>query len=331
MNDKPFRSGFAALIGRPNVGKSTLVNAFVGAKVAIVSDKPQTTRHRIQAVLTRPDAQLVFIDTPGLHKPRHRLGEYMTQAAQSAIPDVDIVLFVVDGATGITARDRWIAERLAKVHTPIMLVVNKIDAIGTATDSPESGGPEQSPGAYEEPIVDIDALVERFGDERVARTVAPFLELGEFVAVWPVSAVTGQGLEELVDDIVRRLPEGPQYFPEDWVTDRPEQFLIAEFIREQVLHNTEEEVPHSVAVLVEELKPRQDRDLVDVRATIIVERDSQKGIIIGRGGSMLKRIGQAARMEIERLLGSQIHLELWVKAKPGWRDRAGSLQELGFQ
>lgn len=300
MSDTPFRSGFAALIGRPNVGKSTLLNSLVGEKVAIVSDKPQTTRHRIQAVLTRDDAQVVFIDTPGLHKPKHRLGEYMAKTAHSVIPDVDVVLFVVDGAVGVTGRDRWIARRLADARPPVMLIVNKMD------------------------------LVTAQGIDQV-EAVAPFLELGNFVHVAALSALMGGGTTELVDEIVDRLPEGPKYFPDDWVTDRPEQFLIAEFIREQVLHNTEQEVPHSVAVLVEEMKPREGRDLIDVRATIIVDRESQKGIIIGREGAMLKRIGQAARAEIENLLGSQIHLQLWVKAKPGWRDRAGSLQELGFQ
>lgn len=305
-----------AVVGRPNVGKSTLVNGLVGEKVAIVSDKPQTTRHRIQAVLTRGDAQVVFVDTPGLHKPRHRLGEYMTREARSVIPEVDVLLFVVDGGAGVTGRDRWIAERLAEARSPVVLVVNKIDLVD------ETGAaPEHIP----------EALTAQFGRGPIAAAVAPFLELGAFASVHAVSARTGRGLRELVDDIAARLPEGPKYFPDDWVTDRPEQFLVAEFIREQVLHNTEQEVPHSVAVLVEEMKPRRGRDLVDVRATIIVERDSQKGIVIGRDGAMLKRIGQAARQEIQRLLGSQVHLELWVKAKPGWRDRAGSLQELGFR
>lgn len=328
MSATPFRSGFAALIGRPNVGKSTLVNALVGEKVAIVSPKPQTTRHRIQAVLTRPHAQVVFIDTPGLHKPRHMLGEYMTKAAQSAIPDVDVVLFVVDGSEGPKARDRWIAERLAHVEKPIVLVVNKLDAFRDADASGEGDGEHEG---YQPSADELAALAQRFGDERVARAVAPFLPLGQFTHVAPVSAVTGQGLDELVDALVAQLPEGPQYFPDDWVTDSPEQFLVAELIREQVLHLTEDEVPHSVAVVVEEMKPRPGRELVDVRATIIVDRESQKGIIIGKQGSMLKRIGQGARREIERLLGSQVNLELWVKAKPGWRDRAGSLQELGFR
>lgn len=300
MSDTVFHSGFAALIGRPNVGKSTLLNSFIGAKVAIVSDKPQTTRHRIQAVLTRDDAQIVFVDTPGLHKPKHRLGEYMTKTAQSVIPDVDVVLFVVDGAAGVTARDRRIAELLADAGPPVILVINKMDLV-----------------TVEE--ADQEALL------------APFWELGKFVHVAAVSAVTGTGTAELVEEIIARLPEGPKYFPDDWMTDRPEEFLIAEFIREQVLHNTEQEVPHSVAVVVDEMSPREGRDLIDVRATIFVERESQKGIIIGRGGTMLKRIGQAAREEIEHLLGSQIHLDIWVKAKPGWRDRAGSLQEFGFQ
>ena len=250
MNDSSFRSGFAGLIGRPNVGKSTLLNSLVGEKVAIVSDKPQTTRHRIQAVLTRPDAEIVFIDTPGLHKPKHRLGEYMTNVAQRTIPDVDVILFVVDGAAGVTGRDRWIADRLADVRAPIMLVVNKIDLLA---DGEDGIGPRVDPQT-------ISSM-----DERVAAAVTPFLELGKFVHVATLSALTGTGTAALVDEVVKRLPEGPLYFPDDWVTDRPEQFLVAEFIREQVLHNTEQEVPHSVAVLVEEMKPREGRDLVDVR------------------------------------------------------------------
>jgi len=291
-----FRSGFAAIIGRPNVGKSTLLNCMVGAKVAIVSDKPQTTRHRIQAVLTRPDAQVVFIDTPGLHKPKHKLGDYMVRVARAAWNEVDVILFVVDGAAGVRSGDRLIAKELAGIRTPAALVVNKLDLV-------------QDTGA----------------------AVAAFQELGTFAYVAPVSAVTGAGIEELVSWIVAQMPEGPKYFPDEWVTDRPEEFLIAELIREQVFHLTQEEVPHSVAVVVEEMSRRQDRDLVDVRATIVVDKESQKGIIIGQGGRMLKEIGRLARLEIERLLGSQINLQLWVKAKPGWRDRPGALQELGYR
>ena len=296
METSNFRSGFAAIIGRPNVGKSTLLNCMVGAKVAIVSDKPQTTRHRIQAVLTRPDAQVVFIDTPGLHKPKHKLGDYMVRVARAAWNEVDVILFVVDGAAGVRSGDRLIAKELAGIRTPAALVVNKLDLV-------------QDTGA----------------------AVAAFQELGTFAYVAPVSAVTGAGIEELVSWIVAQMPEGPKYFPDEWVTDRPEEFLIAELIREQVFHLTQEEVPHSVAVVVEEMSRRQDRDLVDVRATIVVDKESQKGIIIGQGGRMLKEIGRLARLEIERLLGSQINLQLWVKAKPGWRDRPGALQELGYR
>lgn len=297
MSETGFRSGFVGLIGRANVGKSTLLNRFVGEKVAIVSDKPQTTRNRIQAVLTRPAAQIVFIDTPGLHESRHRLGDYMQRVTHGALAEVDVVLFVVDGSAGVTARDRRVAELLEGHRAPVILVVNKVDLVKQNA---------------------VPAVTERFA------------ELGTFARSAPLSALTGDGTSELVDEIVRLLPEGPQYFPDDWVTDRPERFLVAEFIREQVLHHTEEEVPHSVGVLIEEMRVREGSDLVDVRATIIVNRDSQKGIIIGRGGQMLKQIGSAARAEIERMLGSQIHLQLWVKAKPGWRDRPGSLQELGY-
>lgn len=297
MSDTGFRSGFVGLIGRANVGKSTLLNRFVGEKVAIVSEKPQTTRNRIQAVLTRPAAQIVFIDTPGLHESRHRLGDYMQRVTHGALAEVDVVLFVVDGSAGVTARDRRVAQLLAGHRAPVILVVNKVDLVKQNT---------------------VPVVTERFA------------ELGTFARSVPLSALTGDGTSELVDEIVRLLPEGPQYFPDDWVTDRPERFLVAEFIREQVLHHTEEEVPHSVGVLIEEMRVREGSDLVDVRATIIVNRDSQKGIIIGRGGQMLKQIGSAARAEIERMLGSQIHLQLWVKAKPGWRDRPGSLQEMGY-
>lgn len=296
MEGTKVRSGFAAIIGRPNVGKSTLLNMVVGAKVAIVSDKPQTTRHRIQAVLTRPDAQVVFIDTPGVHKPKHLLGDYMVKVARATWNEVDVILFVVDGASGVRSGDRLIAKELATVNTPTALVVNKMDLV----------------------------------KDRAA-AVQAFAELGTFAHVAPVSALTGEGTAELVEWLVAQLPEGPKYFPDEWVTDRPEEFLVAELIREQVFHHTQEEVPHSVTVVVEEMRKRPDRDLVDIHATIIVERDSQKGIIIGQGGRMLKEIGRMARMEIEALLGSQINLQLWVKTKPGWRDRPGALQELGYR
>lgn len=297
MTPSGHRSGFVGIVGRANVGKSTLLNRFVGEKVAIVSDKPQTTRNRIQAVLTRPDAQVVFIDTPGLHESRHRLGEYMQKTARTTMAEVDVLLFVVDGSRGVTERDRRAARVLEGQRAPVILVVNKID------------------------------LLE---GENLRQIAEQFLQIGDFTSVALSSALQGTGTEQLVDDIVARLPEGPRYFPDDWVTDRPERFLVAEFIREQVLHFTEEEVPHSVGVLIEEMREREGTELVDVRATIVVDRESQKGILIGKGGRMLKQIGTAAREEIERMLGSRIHLQLWVKAKPGWRDRPGSLQELGY-
>lgn len=303
-----FRSGFVALVGRPNVGKSTLINQFVGQKVAIVSDKPQTTRNRVQAVLTLPKAQIVFLDTPGIHKPRHRLGERMVRAAQQAWKEVDAVAFLIDGAAGVGPGDRFIAADLARIKTPVVLVVNKIDeAEGT-------------------------------GDEIVARCVAELNKgVGEnshklrFESTWAISALKGDGVEALRDSLVALLPEGPKYYPDDWVTDHPERFIIGELVREKILHHTRDEVPHAIAVYVERIAPRESQDIVDVDATIYVERDSQRGIIIGKGGAMLKRVGTEARAEIEALLGSSINLQLWVKVKKDWRNVEGSLQEFGYR
>ncbi len=293
-----FRSGFVALVGRPNVGKSTLLNTLVGQKVVIVSDKPQTTRNQIRCILNRPDAQVIFLDTPGLHKPKHRLGERMVQVAQNTLSEVDIVAFLVDVADGIGAGDRYIAQMLAGAPTPVLLIANKIDLV---------------PGG-----MDVESY---------CRSELPDLNAAE---VLPVSALTGRGVDRLVDAIVERLPEGPKFYPEEWVTDQPERFVVAELIREKVLHHTEEEVPHAVAVYVERMEKREGQELVDIDATLYVERDSQRGILIGKGGSMIKRIGTEARREIEAILGSQINLQLWVKVKRDWRDKEGALRELGY-
>ena len=292
--DDNYRSGFVAIIGRPNVGKSTLLNRLLGQKVAIVSDKPQTTRNQIRGILTLPHAQVVFVDTPGMHKPFHRLGEYMMREVQGALSDVDLALLVVDGSHPPGQGDRYIVAEAAEAKVPSLLVVNKGDQLGDA------------------------------------EWVAAYRAMGDFLDTVVVSAITGQGLSDLVRKLIEHLPPGPQYYPDDMVSDQPLKFLLGEYIRETVLELTREEVPHAVAVEVEEVSPREDRELTDVRATIYVEKDSQKGIIIGRGGRMLRSIGQLARGEMEGLLDRQVNLQLWVKVKKDWRQQENTLRSLGY-
>lgn len=292
-----FKSGFAAVVGRPNVGKSTLLNALLGFKVAIVSDKPQTTRNTVQCVLTRPNAQIVFLDTPGLHKPLHKLGEYMVRSAFRALEDIDVVVWLVEMGRWAAA-DEHILRELGSVQQPVILAVNKIDRVADAEH------------------------------ERFLREVA---DKREFAAIIPVSALEGTNLQQLEDAIIARLEEGPQYYPEDWVTDQPERFLVAEFIREELLARTEEEIPHSIAVDVDQIVEDAARNLIRIRATIYVERESQKGIVIGRGGRLLKEVGIGAREQIERLLGTQVYLDLWVKVKRDWRNKSGALREFGYE
>lgn len=296
--EQGFRSGFAVLAGRPNAGKSTLLNRLVGRKVAITSHRPQTTRNRIAAVLHRPDAQVVFMDTPGLHSPQHRLGEYMVKVARSSLEGADVVLFVVEAdSAGPGDGEREVARALRGVEGPLVLVLNKIDRL---------------PRPY----------------------LAPVLEacrgLADFRAVHPVSALTGAGVKELVEGVISLLPEGPPYYPADTVTDQPERQMLAELVREQVLIRTREEIPHSVAVDVEQVAERED-GLVQVAAVIYVEKDSQKGILIGKGGHMLKEIGKHARAQMEELLEARVFLELWVKVKEDWRNREGSLRAFGYR
>jgi len=291
-----FRSGFVTIVGRPNVGKSTLLNRMVGQKIAIMSDKPQTTRNKIQGVFTHPEYQIVFIDTPGIHKPKHKLGEYMVEQAKSALAEVDCVLYVYDITQEFGTGEEYVLQLLAKVDTPVLLVINKIDLVPKTALLPV-----------------IQEMNERFS----------------FREIVPVSAVTGENVGRLLEVIKNYLPEGPKYYPEGMVTDQPEQFIMAEIIREKVLQLTREEVPHSVAVKVEELIPRS-QDLVYVGAVIYLEKESQKGIIIGKQGQMLKQIGQLARKEIENLLGGRIYLDLRVKVKPGWRRREEELRTLGY-
>jgi GTP-binding protein Era len=290
-------SGFVAIIGRPNVGKSTFLNRIVGQKIAIMSDKAQTTRNKIQGIYTTPDSQVVFIDTPGIHKPQSRLGDYMVQSALSTLNEVDAVLFMVNATQKRGRGDDFIIERLKQVKKPIFLIVNKIDQVHP---------------------------------DDLLPFVADFQHTLDFQEVYPISALEGINCDELLSAVVKQLPEGPQYYPEDQVTDHPERFIIGELVREQVLALTRQEVPHSVAVVVEQIN-RRDEQKILIQASIIVERSSQKGILIGHGGQMLKRIGTQARKQIERLLGDRVYLELWVKVQKNWRDKKVDLQALGYQ
>ncbi|MBB3867476.1 GTPase Era [Geobacillus sp. NFOSA3] len=298
MNKEGYKSGFVSIVGRPNVGKSTFLNRVIGQKIAIMSDKPQTTRNKIQGVYTTDDAQIIFIDTPGMHKPKHKLGDFMMKVALNALREVDLILFMINAEEGFGRGDAFIIEQLKAVNTPVFLVINKIDKV-----HPD----------------DLLPLIDQYKD------LYPFAE------IIPISALQGNNIETLVEQIKKYLPEGPQYYPPDQITDHPERFIIAELIREKALHLTREEVPHSIAVVVETIERREDSDTVYVGAVIIVERDSQKGIIIGKQGRMLKEIGQRARMDIEALLGSKVFLELWVKVQKDWRNRLAQLRDFGFR
>lgn len=297
MTNTTYKSGFAALIGRPNVGKSTLMNEVIGEKIAIMSDKPQTTRNRIQGIHTTEEAQIVFVDTPGIHKPKHKLGEYMTTVAQQTLNDVDVILFLVDAEQGYGRGDQFIMDRLQDVATPVFLVLNKIDLV-----HPD----------------DLLPLIEFYREQY------------DFAEIVPISALQGNNVDRLTDVITGYFAEGPQYYPDDEVTDHPEQFIAAEFIREKVLQLTREEIPHSIAVDLEQLAYREDTDVVYMGAVIVVERSSQKGIIIGKQGQMLREIGRLARQDIEALFGSRVYLDLWVKVQKDWRNRSQLLHDFGF-
>jgi len=295
--ENEFRSGFIAIIGRPNVGKSTLMNALIGEKVAIVSDKPQTTRNKIQGILTRPSYQMIFIDTPGIHKPKNKLSEYMMKSAQSALEDVDAVVMVVDGYGGIGRGDRAILEQMIGIKTPLIIAVNKIDTI------------------------DKDKL------DMILKELTEMEAVDEVI---PISALHGTGINELEEIMTRYLTYGPKYFPDDMVTDQPERVIIAEIIREKALELLRDEVPHGIGVEIDKIRERKNQDILEVYATIYCERNSHKGIIIGSKGQMLKEIGQRSRVDIERLLGSRIYLELWVKVKEDWRNSMSTLRTLGY-
>ncbi len=296
--DQTFKSGFVTLIGRPNVGKSTLMNHLIGQKIAITSKKPQTTRNRIQTVYTEEKGQIVFVDTPGIHKARNKLGEYMVNAAEQTLQDVDAVLWLVEPTSFIGAGERHIIEKLNKITTPVILVINKTDTV-----KPEA----------------VLAAIETYRTEY------------DFAEIVPLSALRGENTEILTDLIFKYLPYGPMFYDEDTVTDQPERQIVAEIIREKSLHALNEEIPHGIAVTIERMKERKNGRITDIEATIICERNSHKGIIIGKGGAMLKKIGSNARFEIEKMLERQVNLKLWVKVKKDWRDSDFLIKNFGYR
>jgi len=293
-----FKSGFVTVVGRPNVGKSTLSNTLAGEKISIISNKPQTTRNTIKTIINEDDCQIIFIDTPGIHKPKNKLGEYMVNLAQNTLNEVDIVLFLIDAAdTEPGAGDRFIVNQLKDLSTPVYLIINKIDLIKK---------------------------------EQILLTIKNYGSLMDFKAIIPVSAMKNQGCDLVLKEIKMQLPEGPKYFPDDIITDQPEKEIAAELIREKILRLLSEEVPHGVGVEIISFKERQDKDMVDIVANIYCEKESHKGILIGKDGKMLKKIGTQARVDIESLLGARVFLQLWVKVKPDWRNSDNMLKTLGY-
>ncbi|MBQ1393160.1 MAG: GTPase Era [Lachnospiraceae bacterium] len=293
-----FKSGFVTLIGRPNVGKSTLMNQIIGQKIAITSSKPQTTRNRIQTVFTDERGQIIFLDTPGIHKAKNKLGEYMVNVAERTLKEVDVVLWLVEPTTFIGAGERHIAEQLKKVNTPVILAINKIDTVKK---------------------------------EELLAVIAAYSQIHDFKEIVPVSALNGENAQHLVDTLFSYLQEGPQFYDEDTITDQPERQIVAELIREKALRLLSDEIPHGIAVSIERMKERKNGKIMDIEATIICERDSHKGIIIGKKGAMLKKIGSKARVEIESLLDIQVNLQLWVKVKKDWRDSDFLLKNYGYR
>ncbi|ARC85522.1 GTP-binding protein Era [Clostridium argentinense CDC 2741] len=292
-----FRSGFVTIIGRPNVGKSTLLNYIMGEKLSIVSSRPQTTRNNIQTILTKEDSQIVFVDTPGMHKPRHKLGEYMVNVAKDALGEVDVVLFITTPGEEMNKGDIHILEQLKECEVPVFLLVNKID---------------------ENP------------NERVAKTIAEYAEYFKFEEVVPISAINGKNIDKVNELIVNYLPEGPKYYPEDMITDQQERFIVTEIIREKALRLLSQEVPHGIAVEIISMK-KDEKDRYHIDANMLCEKDSHKGIIIGKNGSMLKKISTYSRQDIEKFFDNQVVLKLWVKVKKDWRDSPMMLKELGYK
>ena len=294
---KEFKSGFVTLIGRPNVGKSTLMNHLIGQKIAITSEKPQTTRNRIQTVYTDERGQIIFLDTPGIHKAKNKLGEYMVNVAENTLKEVDVILWLVEPTTFIGAGERHIAEQLSKIKTPVILVINKIDTVKSK--------------------------------EEILTFIAAYKDILNFAEIIPVSALKEMNIEDVKSSIFKYLPAGPQFYDEDTVTDQPMRQIAAELIREKALRMLADEIPHGIAVVIDQMKERPT-GIIDVDATIVCERDSHKGIIIGKGGSMLKRIGTAARMEIENLMDTKVNLKLWVKVRREWRDSDMYMKNYGY-
>ena len=294
---KEFKSGFVTLIGRPNVGKSTLMNHLIGQKIAITSEKPQTTRNRIQTVYTDERGQIIFLDTPGIHKAKNKLGEYMVNVAENTLKEVDVILWLVEPTTFIGAGERHIAEQLSKIKTPVILVINKIDTVKSK--------------------------------EEILTFIAAYKDILNFAEIIPVSALKEMNIEDVKSSIFKYLPAGPQFYDEDTVTDQPMRQIAAELIREKALRMLDDEIPHGIAVVIDQMKERPN-GIIDVDATIVCERDSHKGIIIGKGGSMLKRIGTAARMEIENLMDTKVNLKFWVKVRREWRDSDMYMKNYGY-
>ena len=297
MNEN-FKSGFVAIIGRPNVGKSTLMNHLIGQKIAITSKKPQTTRNRIQTVYTCDEGQIVFLDTPGIHKAKNKLGEYMVQVAERTLKEVDAIMWLVEPSTFIGAGERHIAEQLQGIGVPVILIINKIDTVSK---------------------------------EEILPAIDTYRKVCDFAEIIPCSALRGQNTQDIIGCILKYLPYGPMFYDEDTVTDQPQRQIVAEIIREKALYALNEEIPHGIAVVIDQMKDRPNGKIVDIDATIICERDSHKGIIIGKKGAMLKKIGELAREDIEDFMGTKVYLQTWVKVKENWRDNPAAIQNFGYK
>lgn len=293
-----YKSGFVTVVGRPNVGKSTLLNHIIGEKISIISNKPQTTRNKIQMVYTEDNFQIVFLDTPGIQMPKNKLGEYMLKVSRGTLDEVDVITFMVDESMKTGKLDSFIIKELKDIKTPIILLINKTD---------------------------------KLNEDEIAKLILLYRDMDMFEDIIPISALNGDNIESYTNSLERLLPEGPQYFPEDMITDQPERLIVAEMIREKALERLEEEVPHGIYVEIEKIKERPNRDLIDIQGVIYCEKDSHKGMVIGKGGKMLKSIGKNARKDIEKLLGSQVNLQLWVKVDKNWREKEARIRRFGYK